>query len=537
MKTLRFVFISYAPMFLLTPFSIAVGFYVIKDSRLLSDPENIGFFYFYVFFTIMPLYFLFFHSRQDFGKQVFDILSMLFERFSRYKLQYSLLIIAFSGLYFWASYARIPVYYERDMWILENQIPILPIDVIIPQRLAFVVQWFAPMVFVVSIPNFGFILLWLAFLVYIGGESENGWLFVTFAFISTFFSLLLFQTTYASFEFPSAVLGFIGVYAIWKRKINLGLFFLFLSPIIKNTGAFQVVVGLMLLLFIVWQDGNFRKVLSSLDVPLIIFSILYLVANYWGHIYYNLVLIDPMVLVAPVSNQVFWFSSFFVFVNSLITGNTLIFILGVFALLLDRRYRLFSSFSFGLLLFVRSLSVRADAGYAAMFVPVLSFLSIYGVSILWRLAGSQWKKLFLLVLLLGANGFFLFRTLSHFPNGMNRLNSNFDQFVWKLTHRFPEVGTIYQYDISLMPYFYLLRGQDLDAIRFHLYPQDRERLLFQLSEPGCKLIIARKENLSRVGVYVNDILSLGYSEDPYRLVDQSGEWVSYSKECNAWEYK
>jgi len=69
-----------------------------------------------------------------------------------------------------------------------------------------------------------------------------------------------------------------------------------------------------------------------------------------------------------------------------------------------------------------------------------------------------------------------------------------------------------------------------------LYPTERKDYLLELSQPGCKLIIAERRDLATVSIMEADMISMGYSEHPYTLTDQSGTWVSYSKECNAWEY-
>lgn len=537
MKSLRLIFISYAPIFLLFPFSSAVGLYVLREAEILLRPENKPFFYFYVFFAAMPLYFLFFRTRQTFGQQILDVLVKLYERFSLHEWIYLFWGVAFSAFYLYIASIRISTFYERDVWILDNVLPILPIDVVIPQRLALVASWFTSIDIAVAVPNLFFILGWLAFLIYVCEGHGYRWYVSILGFSATFFTTLLYHTLYASFEFPSAVLGFIGLYGIWKRKFDIGFLFLVLSVSFKNTGAFQMVAGAALFLYICWEEKSIRRILSSLDLSLIVFLGLYLIANYWGHLYYNFVLIDPSVLVKPVSDKVFWFSSFWAFIQALWNNHTVIFFLGILGAITSRQFRFFSLITLGVLLFSRSLSVRADAVYADIFLPTFSFLTIFGLGYMLEKLNAPWKTNVFFVLFLVVNGYILSGVLDRFPGGMYHLNSNFDGFITKLALRFPEDGFIYQRDISLRPYLYNQRDGDLDAIRFRIYPEERNEFISELSQTGCKLIIAERMHLETVVITEGDLISMGYSETPYQLVDQSGIWVAYSKECNAWEHK
>jgi len=529
-KSLKTIFVNYAPVFLLFPFSLAVGLYTLRESEILFQVENKPFFYFYIFFTVMPLYFFAFHSRQDFGQQVLAVLKTFFERFLLHKWIYLIVSVIFSIFYLYIASIRIATYYERDRWILENVLPILPIDVVIPQRLALVASWFTPIDIAVAVPNLVFILGWLAFLIYVSAGHGYAWPIALLSFVATFFSLTLYHTQYASFEFPSAVLGFIGLYGVWKKKINIGIFFLVLAVAFKNTGVFQVVAGVVLFLFICWKEGSLRRFLADLDIPLTVFLGLYLIVNYWGHLYYNLVLIDPLVLVVSESSRVFWFSSFWTFVQALLNNHTLILLFGILGAVFSRQYRLFSLMSLGVLFFTRSLSVRADDAYAEIFVPAFSFLTVFGVGYLWKWLDVPWKKLSFLTLMIAINGYVLIGVLSQFPGGMTHLNSNFDEFVGELARRLPNTGTIYQRDISLAPYLNNERG-DMDSIRFKVYPVEKDEFISELSQPDCKLIVAERSHLAVVNIAESDMASMGYSIQPLTLIDNSGTWIAYSRDC------
>lgn len=532
MKKIQSVFVEYAPFFLLFPFSAAVGFYVVNEANTLIEAEYFPLLLFYIFLAIMPLYFIFFRNKSDFGEQILSIINKLFDAFRMHKLKYLLFVFLFSSFYIFLATIRISTYYERDNWILNDNLPIFPIDVVIPQRLVLLTSWFTSIDTTIALPNLVFVLGWFAFLVYVGKSYEQQWYVAIIAFVSTFSSVLLFQTMYASFEFPSAMLGFIGLYAVWKRKFNIGFFFLILSVVFKNSGLFQLFSGIILFLFICWKDGDFRKSFEKLNVSFAFFLVLYLIANFWGHIYYNLVLIDPSVLVDPSTSQVFWLSSFLTFSSSLLSNNTLLVFLGVVGLIVERRYRWFSMFSLALLFFTRSLSVRADSAYAAIFVPAVSFFSLLGIIYFLGQFEKKWRRITFLLIVTGINGYSLYGVISHFPGGMNHVNSNFDEFIGFIAEHFPDNGLIYQRDISIRPYLYQARGGDLDAMRFPIYPDNKSEFISVLSETGCKMIIAEKRHLSIVGISADEMYSMGYYEKPFKLIDNSNTWVAYSKECD-----
>lgn len=532
MKQLESIFVRYAPFFLLLPFSTVVGLYVFREADILMQEEHFPLFLFYVFFAVMPLYFVFFRTENEFGQQVISILKKLLNMFWEDKWKYLLFIVLFSCSYIFLASIRISTFYERDNWILNDNLPIFPIDVVIPQRLAFVFSWFTSIDIAIALPNLIFVMGWFVFLIYVSRSHEQPWYVAVIAFISTFSSVLFFQTMYASFEFPSAVLGFIGLYAIWKRKFNIGFFLLVLSVSFKNTGAFQLFSGGALFLYFCWKDGSIYKSLKNLDIPLLFFLVLYLIANYWGHFYYNLVLINPSVLVEPSTNQLFWFSSFVVFSTNLLRDNTLLIVLGIVGLVVERNFRWFSVFSLALLFLTRCLSVRADSGYAAIFIPAFSFFSLFGITYFWNYFVEKWKKFLLLLTIIVVNGYYFYGVVSHFPGGMNHVNSNFDEFIAFLAEHFPYNGSIYERDISIRPYLYQARGGDLDSMRFPIYPDSKVDFISALSEPGCKMLIAEQKHLLIMDISADEMYTMGYSESPFQLRDNSETWVAYSKECD-----
>jgi len=207
--------------------------------------------------------------------------------------------------------------------------------------------------------------------------------------------------------------------------------------------------------------------------------------------------------------------------------------MGIF---LTRNEKYFAVFSLGILLALRSLSKQADGGYVVMFIPGLSYFALKGISQLWILLMGNWMRFVLSLTLITLNFHSLWGIVNFIPGGMNHKNSNFDEYVAKLARRFPDDGYIYQKDISILPYLKEARGGDLDAIRFRFVPETRQEALPELSSPGCKLIIISRDDLEQIGLSETDMIDMGYSVSPYVLTDSSGNWMSYSKECNAWEY-
>lgn len=530
-------FINNTPLILFTPFSLVVGLWIFQQIDLLTLEDNRPFLYFYLFFTLLPLVFLFVRSNQKLGHEIVEVMEKFTVRFLERKWVYLAISIAFSIFYLYIASIHISTYDERDRWILTNDLPILPIDMVIPSRLALVTSWFVPIDIAVPLVNLLIILIWFAFLIYINSGEGNSWDIVFLIFISTFFTGLFYTTLYATFEFPSTMFSFIGLYGIWRRKFNVGLTFLVIGSVFKNTGIFQLATGGVMFLFICWQEKSIKSVIEKLDLALTVFLGIYFIVNHWGHFYYIFILKGgPQYLVEPNVNNVVWFSAFATFVKSIFSQYRILFVLGLIGIIFIKEKRLFALLTLGVLIFLRSFSKWADGGYATIFIPALSFFSVFGLAYLWKFLKPIKLAWLLITCLIIGNIYVAYGLFQNFPYGMNKINSNFDGFVRKLAWRFPEVGRIYQKDISLKPYLQNKRGNDLDGIEFKIYPEEEVELISELSHPGCKLIIAVKSDLEKIGVVEEDLLAIGYSEGPYTLEDKSETWIAYSKECNAWEY-
>ena len=529
MTFLRKTFVNYAPIFLLAPFSLSLGLYIFRNIEVLTKEENLPFFYFYIFFSIFPLYFILFRSRQDLGNEVLEITRKFFERFSENRWIYIAIAAGFSIFFLYVASIHISTYYERDQWILENSIPILPIDLILTPRLALALSLFTPIDIAIPLLNLFFILIWFAFLLYVNSGEGHSWVVLFLVFISTFFTGVLYLTQYATFEFPTALLSFIGLYGIWRRKFSIGLVLLFIGGVLKNTGIFHVATGGVLLLFVLYQDGLSKGSFKKLDLSLLFFLGIFFILNHWGSFYYIFVFQKgPGYLVSVSTDKIFWLSSFVTFIKYLGLGNSVVFIFGLTGACMVKRVRLFALLSMGVLMFLRCFSRLADGGYASIFVAGLSFFSIYGVSYVLNFFRKEWSKNLLIILLICFNAFWLYRVLSRFPAGMNRLNSNFDEFIEKIASDFPVDGRIYQRQISLVPYLREHGRSNIDDIEFDLYPELKESVLASLSEPGCRLIIMPRGEL---GITESELLEMDYSQYPFELVDRSGLWVAYSRSC------
>lgn len=537
MTAARKIFINNAPIILLLPFSLVVGLWTYQQADILILEQNRPFFYFYICFILMPFLFLIFGARQELGKEILDVIEKIRVRFLESKWIYTVIGAGFSVLYLYFASIHISTYYERDRWILSGYLPILPIDMILPSRLALVISWFVPIDFAIPLLNLVVILLWFAFLIYINSGENNSWEIVFLIFSSTFFTGLLTTTQYATFEFPAAALSFIGLYGIWRRKFSAGLFLLVIGSVFKNTGLFHLIVGGVMIVIICRQEKSIKKVFEKLDLALVVFLGLFFIANHWGQFYYIFITRGgPQYLIEPNANNIFWFSSFATFMKVIFSQYTVLFVFGLFGAFLVGEKRLFAFLSLGVLLILRSFSKWADSGYATIFIPAFSFFSLFGLALVWKFLKPIKANWFLVLCLLGINVYMINELLQNIPSGMHRLNSNFDEFIGKMARRFPEDGRIYERDISLIPYLKYARGGDLDAIEFRVYPDQKAEFINELSQPGCKLIVAMTSHLKVVGITEIDLQSMGYSEKPYILLDGSETWVAYSKECNAWEY-
>ena len=377
-------------------------------------------------------------------------------------------------------------------------------------------------------------------MIYVTPVNDYSWIVVLVVSATAFFTEVLTVILHANFEFNSALICFLGIYGIWRKKYNLGLFLLILGGVFKNTGLFHVTAGGLFLLFELWRNGNlsFVKVRNILDIPLVIFLGIYLILNVWGLGYMILVERGPDWLTAPKPEHVFWLSSFQTLIFYIYQNGKITFVLSLIGFFLSKENRILAAFAVGVLLIFRSLINLADSQYAIMFLPALSYLSLVGILQLEAFFPQKKMQLVFYAALIMFNIYSFTWMMLHpiTPGGMNRRNSNFDEFIAKLARRFPEDGYIYQKSISLQPYLAEARGGDLDAIRIRPLPEDRQSFLPELSQPGCRLIIVDRDALVWIGITKADLAEMGYSEKPYVLIEETGLWVSYSKECNAWEY-
>lgn len=527
--------VAWLPFFLFLPVSFVVGIWMVINTSMLLQAENRFYFYFYILFLLLPLYLAFFHPRDDFGKDILNVLKGL--KAIDQKWLYGLLWGVFSLIFLYIAAIHISTYYERDRWVLSNEIQIVPIDMVIPSRMAYFFGLFMPTDVSIPFTNLLFLTLWFVFLVYVGEKKGTTWFPIFLVFIATFLTGTLFTAQYATFELPAAILSFIGLYGVWRKHTSIGLFFLTFGSVFKNTGIFFVATGAVLLLILLWQEGALKNIFKILDMPFVIFLAIFFLASHWGSFYYITVLRGgPGYLVDPSADQIFWLTPLVVFVKVLAANYTLLFIFGMIGSFFARSYGVLAFVSLGVLMALRSFSKWADDGYAMMFIPALSFFALLGIEYLQKKISTKWFFALLSLFIVGFGIYKFSSLLEAFPGGMHRLNSNFDQFIVKMARRFPEDGFIYERDISLKPYLKNNRGGDLDAIRFRSYSDDRGDFVEEMSQPGCKLIIAENRHLQIVGISKEDLIAMGYSEHPYVLVDSSGTWVSYSKECNAWEY-
>jgi hypothetical protein len=311
-----------------------------------------------------------------------------------------------------------------------------------------------------------------------------------------------------------------------------------LGSVFKNTGIFQFVPGGVLFAMYCWEEKSVRKVFEKLDIPLLVFLGIYWLLNNWG-LYYQIFVLNNGLgyLVKPRGDEIIWVSAFLTFIKALMDNFAILILLGLAGMILSKENRSFVFVITGLLLFARSFSRWADPEYAQIFVPGLAYIALFGLVYLGRSLKLQQAKFLLLVLILGFNIFNLVELLQHTPNGMNRLNSNFDQYIGKLARRFPDAGRIYERGISIKPYLREKWGGDLEGLEFrYLEFRGRSEFIDEMSQPGCKLIITQKDFLGQIDATEEDLISLGYSMRPYLLEDQSGNFISYSRGCNDWEY-
>lgn len=539
MKSLKLTLADYAPFLLLLPFSVTICLYVIYTRYELLKESHIVL-YMYLGVIVAPVIFLF-SKRTKISAEFLEIFDKYIQRLYAAKAVYILIGGLYSIVFLWAASKHIATYVERDRWILDR-LPLIPFDPPILPRMAMIISWFTQPDMAVPLLGLFFALFWFSFLIYAAQDKFSGFLFWGALSSVTYLNGTFFDFIYANMELPAAIVAFIGLYGIWRGKYNVGLFFLTIGGGFKNTGIFFLITGAILFVYICLRERSVWKIMMKVDASMLVFAVVYPILNHWGSFYYALAVRGgPDYLVASKAIKMFWISSFVDLVVALFSVFTPLFVLGLLGAFLDKENKTLALFTLGILISLRSLQGWVDGlgsaiPYSMILIPALSFFSIHGLSFLIEKTKAYWMRIMVPVIFIVIGFVSLLQMLSSFPGGMSRLNSNFDAYVRKLAARFPDTGTIYQNDISLIPYILRQRGGDLDAILFRMYPTERKDYLLELSQPGCKLIIAERRDLATVSIMEADMISMGYSEHPYTLTDQSGTWVSYSKECNAWEY-
>jgi hypothetical protein len=526
---IRRIFINFAPVFLLLPASLAVGLYFFKKYDLLFSTENQLYFYYYIILAAAPLYLLLIRARPEFGHEILEVVSQFVERFSKHKLIYFTFVLAVSIFFLSTAYFHISTFTERDRWILEDEIPIIPIDAPIPLRAAWVLSRFLPIDMAVPVLGLFSMLFWFMFLVYVHGrESSQGWL-VLMVFAFTFLNKSFFELLYANWELPSAIFGWIGLYGIWKRRISLGFLFVIAATVCKNSGIYQLAVAVALFAFVLYQDRSKKNgAWQKIDIPFLAFLLGYFALNYWGTFYYMFAFRGgPEYVLTTGATRVLWFSTFAEFAQILFWDYGIILFLGMIGIFVSRT-AYFPLISFGSLIFLRSFSSLSVGYYPLIFLAALSFFSYFALSFFMTIL-NRWRLFVIFIALASVFNLVNFYILfSYYPFWMNKLNSNFNQFVQYTAENFPEGGRIYQREISLKPYLARLGRNRLGDIRYRIYPEDKQAALDEFALPGCKLIVMQRDDL---GISVDELVSLGFSRMPYELRDEHGMWHSFSRDC------
>jgi len=236
----------------------------------------------------------------------------------------------------------------------------------------------------------------------------------------------------------------------------------------------------------------------------------------------------PSYLVNPNPDKIFWISSFTTFIQILSKNYPLLFVFGLIGMIFPRNIRSFALLSIGTLMFLRCFSKWADDDYSMIFIPGFSFFSLYGIGYLWNWFKQKWKQALLSISIIVFSIFTLGRLLTNFPGGMNRLNSNFDDFILYTAKNFPAGGKIFQRDISLIPYLRKQGRSSFNDIDFWYYPEDKNAAMGELIKPGCKLIFMVRNDQE---ITEDELLKIGFLDQPYHLQDGSGIWAVYSRDC------
>jgi hypothetical protein len=493
-------------------------------------------FAYYALCGLFPLTMYLVRGRKELETEIAQVWSTLLERFREHGRYYALSIAGFSILFLGLAFLHIPMLDDRvwrfaihntPFWLRFWQEPPLYL------QLSYLIHLVLPIEIVSPFISLTTILCFFLFLVYINGGEKPSYVFLTLivAFAPVW---ALLYTYYSNLEIPAAMFGFIGLFAIMRKKYSLGFLAFLYSLTFKVTAFFYVFVGVVVIVYHLVQDW---KNIKKLNLSLILIGIAFMGMNYWPLTKYILGRGGPGYIITT-SYSLFWITPFFDFLEFFflrLLSLTLFAVVGFFS---KNKYSRLAVVAMLLLLFFRNFSRLSELYYPLFFVPPLAFLAYQGIVHLDKVVRKKGNlprgSVVVLVVLVAVAYFFYSGTMVN-QRVINRTNSNLISLAGELSANHPKPTRILQRGISLEPYFDRNGAtRDVD----HLYPNSRQEFFVMLPEQGCVIWLSRKLDLEFMEISEAEFYELGFydfiplPDRTEHLRDGTGRWIMLQRDCD-----
>lgn len=489
------------------------------EGKFVANPaiEKTCILIFYSFLALLPLIFFFVKGRNEINSQLNGIIDGLLSISKKAWKIYLIFFLLFAVFYISLSYFHIPTLDGRVRWF-SDRVPPFPYDPPFHTRLSLVLSWFLPVEFVSPAISLFCIFLLYLFLIYANGDRAVWSPILLFCVVFSN-AYILKNSYFSNIELPTAVFGFIGLFAIMRKKFSVGVLLLTLSCILKITSLFYAIGGGIFMAYHIVRD---HRNLKKVNFSLLLICGIFVAFNLAGLFYYILKMRGGPGYIVQTGGAAFWTSSFINFLKVFVSKYLFLTTLATVGILFFkdvRRY--FALISLVLVLLLRCISSLSGGYYDLFFVPLLAFPAFLGI--LWSTEkGGKLQDSFgklTIIVLAAASVFQLFFTLEKVNRmNINKCNSNFVGLTRKLSEQLPPNTVVYQRKISLKPYLFRLGRNDL--IYFY-HSEDKAKVLDNLkNEKGPTLLLHPKGDL---GITDEELLSIGLKKS-FELSDITNHW-------------
>jgi hypothetical protein len=502
-------------------FAIYLVYKLTHPNYIFVVPEYERFFWYYLIQAAIPLTYLFVYSKARVNGEIKTVLEKLWHKFKAHWKLFLLVWLVFAALYLYLGYNTVPTLNARALRFLEDEPPYIPIEPMLGMLLSFELNWVVPPELVSPLIGlFAFTLLYL-FFIYVN-EEGGGIIPLTMLYVFTN-GWLVYFSLFGNIELIPAVFGFLGLFAIMRRRYSLGAILLMAGVMIKASALFFVIAAALVIVYHVIRD---RRTLKQLNYIVILIAAFYAVWALYGIYLYIYEGRGSASYLFTSQGYIFWITPTIHWLEQYFSRYIYLSVIGLLAIFYKGKYRNTALFLFALVFVVRSIS-RLWGGYYFLFnIPQLAFLTFLGLSFLYRKISrlssyAKWAAIGGLVIVSVTQGIIGFEV---YNSTINRINSNLVELVTQMADELPRGATVAQRRISLQVYFDRLGRNDIEYYR---YSENRERTWEGLQQAGCVVLLSLQDDLE---ITDEQLKTIGYKEI-YDLKDETGAWRLWLKDC------